>query len=430
VLGVRGDAARAQRRFPPVPCSERVPPVADTELDQELDRPLSLHPLRYLVDGGEVTIGRADIDSYAIFPPDGAELVRRLEAGATPGEAARWYEAEYGESADVGHVVAALDELGFLRTAEEAPAAAGPVRWQRLGRALFSWPAWVGYGLVVAWALVSMARHTDLVPTYRMLMFTDYIAVIDVTLMLAAIPMSLLHEAFHALAGRRLGLRSRLSIGRRFYFVVLETSLDGLVAVPRRQRYLPILAGMLADLVLLAALTVAADLTRMPGGGFSLVGKLCLAFGFATLMRMVWQFYFYLRTDIYVLVTTALGCVDLHTTAKQLLANRVNAALGRRDRLVDEAGWHPADRRAARWYSWLVLVGYCVSLAALVLALAPAAYMFFSEAIGRLFDAGTPGTKLVDSAVFLSLSLLQIAFTVWVGLRERRRRRTFDHVIA
>ncbi|GAA1622176.1 hypothetical protein [Actinoplanes couchii] len=32
------------------------------------DRPLALHPLVYLVEGDEVTIGRTDTDSYAIFP--------------------------------------------------------------------------------------------------------------------------------------------------------------------------------------------------------------------------------------------------------------------------------------------------------------------------------------------------------------------------
>src|SRR5215813_14706271 len=70
--------------------------------------------------------------------------------------------------------------------------------------------------------------------------------------------LQLVHEGYHALAGRRLGLNSTLRIGHRFIYVVFETSLDGLVAVPRRQRYLPMLAGMLTDVVALAALILAA----------------------------------------------------------------------------------------------------------------------------------------------------------------------------
>lgn len=46
---------------------------------QGTGKPVLFHPLVYLEDGDDVTIGRADIDSYAVFPPDGAQLVRWLE---------------------------------------------------------------------------------------------------------------------------------------------------------------------------------------------------------------------------------------------------------------------------------------------------------------------------------------------------------------
>ena len=37
--------------------------------------------MSFLADRGEVVIGRTDIDSYAVFPEDGAALVRELQAG-------------------------------------------------------------------------------------------------------------------------------------------------------------------------------------------------------------------------------------------------------------------------------------------------------------------------------------------------------------
>jgi hypothetical protein len=46
-----------------------------------LNAPLRLHPLTYLDEGDDVTLGRADIDSYGLFPPDGAALLQQLEAG-------------------------------------------------------------------------------------------------------------------------------------------------------------------------------------------------------------------------------------------------------------------------------------------------------------------------------------------------------------
>ncbi len=394
------------------------------------DSRVVLHPLVYLADGDEVTIGRRDIDSYGVFPSDGAELVRRLAAGDTPNEVDRWYRSEYGESADIEHVLAALDELGFIAGAEVAHEEPDPVRGQRLGTVLFSRPALLGYGLLVAWAVLAMVRSPDLAPTYRHLFFTEYFTVIELALAAGALPLIVLHEVFHVLAARRLGLRSRVSVGRRFYYVVLETNLDGLVTVPRRQRYLPILAGMLLDGLAFSTLTLAADLTRAADGAFSPVGRVCLALAFATLLRLAWQLFLYLRTDLYVLVTTLLGCVDLHTTAKRLLRNRVLAAVGRRDRMADESQWHPVDRRVARWYSWLVVAGYTFSLALFVVAVAPAIYRMFAGAIGRF--SGATSAQLIDSTLFLGLNLSQVLFTVWLAARERRQRRAqkFQHVIA
>ncbi|MDH2430734.1 hypothetical protein [Sphaerisporangium sp. TRM90804] len=397
----------------------------------DLDRPLPLHRLVHHPDGDEVTVGRPDTDSYGIFPPDGAELVRRLEQGMTPRDAVAWYRSAYHESVDIDDVIAALDELGFVRSPDE-PAAAplGPVRWRRLGAAVFSAPAMVLYAAVVVWAVLAAARRPDLVPSYRNVFFTDYYTVIQAALFVAAVPQLLLHEAFHALAGRRLGLRSRLSVGRRLYFIVLETSLDGLVAVPRRKRYLPIVAGMLVDVVVMAALTIAADLTRVPGGALSGAGRFCLAFAFAVLLRILWQFSFYLRTDLYVLVATALGCVDLHTTAKRLLSNRVNGLLGRARR-YDESDWHPVDRRVARWYSWLIVAGYTLSLVTFALAVTPILWGMVTGVLGRFTEGGATWPELLDSLVFSGFVLSQLAVLGWLSIRDRRRgERRLRHVIA
>ncbi|WP_371617686.1 hypothetical protein [Streptomyces sp. NBC_00454] len=391
------------------------------------DIPLALHPLVYLEDGDEVTIGRRDTESYAIFPPDGAELVRRLQEGATPAQAADWYEHTYGERADVGDVVEALRELGFVRAEGEEQADPEPVRWQRLGRAVFSPAAWLCYGLAVAWAVVSVVRRPELLPSPQDLVFSHYYAVITLVLLVVAVPLIALHEIFHALAGRRLGIRSRTRMSYRFYFLVVETSLDGLAGVERRKRYLPILAGMVADTVLISLAVIVAGFTH------GLTARLCLAVAFTTFIRVLWQFFLYLRTDVYVLITTVLGCVDLHTTSLRMLANRANRLLGRTDRLTDESLWHPVDRRVARWYSWLLPAGYALSLSTFLWGIGPVFLNMISASLDR-FGAGHGATwvQLLDAAVFLVLTFAQIAIALWLAARERirSRRARLHHVIA
>jgi hypothetical protein len=66
------------------------------------------------------------------------------------------------------------------------------------------------------------------------------------------------------------------------------------------------------------------------------------------------------------LVTTVLGCLDLHATSRELLANRINRVLGRTNRLVDETRWHPRDRQVARWYTPLYVARYGLMIMLLV----------------------------------------------------------------
>jgi hypothetical protein len=116
------------------------------------DRPLRFHPLRLLDDGEDTVVGRPDVDSHLVLPADGAALLRRLHGGAAPGDAARWYEEQYGQAVDRADFLDSLHHLDLLADdgvtagdgwTDPAPDAVGPrstVRYQRLGAAVFSRP--------------------------------------------------------------------------------------------------------------------------------------------------------------------------------------------------------------------------------------------------------------------------------------------------
>jgi hypothetical protein len=395
----------------------------------DLDQPLRLHPLTYLEEGDEATVGRADINSFGLFPPDGAALLRRLEAGSTPNEAAQWYSAHYGEQVDMGEFLEVLDELDLILGEGQAPATV-TVRWQRLGKALFSSPAWACYAVLAVAALVTMIRQPSLLPTYNHLFFTrSSLLILTLGIVFGQLPFQLLHEAYHALAGRRLGLNSTLGIGHRFIYVVFETSMDGLVAVPRRKRYLPMLAGMISDVLSLAALTLAAAALHpaSPSGTDprAVAYRFLLATAFGVVLRFAWQFYFFLRTDLYYLATAVLGCNDLQTAAREMLWNRVWRLLRRPGRLADESAWTARDASAARWYSWLLVAGYGLLLVIIATVLVPTAVRLTRQAVHNLVLAGSP-LRAADVLVFLVLNFWQpaaaAALAIWALTRRRRGR--------
>ncbi len=390
------------------------------------DRPLAFHHLVFQPDGDEVTVGRMDEGTFIVVPADAAELLHRLIEGMTRAEAAAWYRRTYHEEIDVAEFITDLGELGFLRTPSEQEAVAGPeqpVRWARLGRAVFSPVGAVLYLALLAAGAVAMLRSPDLAPTYHQLFFSHYMSLVVVTMYVGQLPLVLLHEAAHALAGRRLGVPSRLTIGRRLYYVVFLTSMNGLVAVPRRKRYLPMLAGMLTDVGVLAALTLVGAATRRADGGFPAVGAIALGLAYMTVLRLLWQCWFFLQTDVYYLIVTVLGCLDLQNTAKQLLSNQWNTLL-RRPVRHDPAGWHPRDHQVARWYSVLIVAGYAFSLGTLLIGLLPAAARMIGTVVVRLSGHGPQGgAGLADSVLFLVLILGELAVGGTLYLRERRAAR-------
>lgn len=373
------------------------------------------------VDG--VMVGRPDNGSYALFPPEGVAAVRRLIDGYTPEEVSSWFTDTYGGGLDLDDFLDTLDELGFVLPAgHTGPAGPPRVRYQRLGKALFSPLAWCVGTVVTVLAVVLMVKDPSLRPSYQNLFFTPHLAVMTVALAVGQIPCVLLHESFHALAGRRLGLPSRLRIGRRYYYVVAETELDALHSVPRRSRYLPFLAGIVADVLLTATLTIAAAAafsTTWPRW----IGGYALAMAFSTLMRILWQAYFYLETDLYFVIATATHCTNLQAATRQRLYTRWHRVIPKR--------WAPPleertelDERAARFYAPFLVAGYAVSTAILFWAGLPALLRVWSTILGRLTgDASMPTDQLVDTIVFLTLNALQIALLSYVFLRDRRAKR-------
>jgi hypothetical protein len=395
--------------------------MSDTQL--LLDEPVRLHPLTYLDEGDDVIVGRADIDSYGVFPRDGADLVRRLEQGSSPNEAAGWYEQEYGEKVDVAEFLEVLEELDLVVRDGDVAAPSRPVQWRRLGAALFSPPAWIAYALIVAAAIVAMVHNHNLVPRYQHLFFTrSSLTILTLGIVLGQVPWMLLHEAFHALAGRRLGLNSKLSIGRRFYYLVFVTSLDGLVAVPRRKRYLPMLAGMVLDILVFASLTLGAGALASTTGVGALFYKLLLSMAFGVVLRLAWQFYFFLRTDLFFLAITVLGCNDLQGASRHYLSNRVKILTGRRSSIEPSDAWTDRDVAVARWYSWLMVTGYGLLTFMVATVMAPTAIRIVEMVVHKLSDQRTflGGADLI---VFLILNFSEVAIAAFMALRSYRRSR-------
>jgi hypothetical protein len=393
--------------------------TVDTSFTSE--QPLAFHTLTFVPEGDDVLVGRPGTDVYAVLPPDGAEVLRRMTRGATPASVVGWYEASYGQRLDIDDFMASMAELGFLREAGEEPAApAAPVHLQRLARALFSPLAYLVYAFVVGAYVVVALRHPDVAPQPEHVFFTESTVLVELLIVFGQIPWLGLHEAAHVLAGRWLGLPSRLGFGTRLYFVVFETRMSSLLSVPRRRRYLAFVAGMLLDVLAISGLGLLAYALRDSTGAWHVAGAVALAMAFPICTRLAYQFLLFLQTDVYYVVATALGCHDLHAATRALVANRIWRVLRRPARVHALDGWTERDLRVARRYAPFFAVGVGVILAVGLLALLPV-MTGMARLTGAGIAEGVSSARFWDAALFISITLAQVGFFAYLSLRDRAR---------
>lgn len=397
------------------------------------DTRLFVHPFTRQPQGGEVVVGRPETGTFLAMPPDAVDLLDWLAAGKTIGEVRELYQIQYGEVPDLPDFLGYMQRKGLVGTGEAlAPAVrsapSGPAKivenhfeWipQSFAKAIFSKWLLSLCGIVIALAVAVVIRNPRIVPTRNALYFEDHRTLYSLSLMAIGCLAVFVHEMGHLLAARALGLSSRLSIGHRLWILVAETDLTGLWSVPKGKRYLPILAGPIVDLVSASALIFilygqAADWIHLGPAA----SRLLPAVLFGYMVRLLWQFFFFVRTDVYYLITTFFDCKNLMKDTEMFL-RRQTARLFPKIRYADQHGIPEAEMRVIRAYSLVWLLGRALAFSVLFLVTIPVTirYIFGLHAT---FSRGFSNNRyeFVDSAVFVFLSLGPMFLGMWLWIRS------------
>jgi hypothetical protein len=175
---------------------------------------------------------------------------------------------------------------------------------------------------------------------------------------------------------------------------------------------------MLADAVLFCVLTLVVS-GLDPS---SLVGHLLLAIRFTIAMRLVWQGYVFLRTDLYYVISTAAGCTNLHPATSAYLRSKFAWLPGLRPASVDPAAWSERDRRAAPWFGAVTVAGVGFLLVTTVLGVVPVVVEFASRLVAALGNGPGSTAAFWDSTGWLVLNILAlVVFPVLAGRRGSRK---------
>lgn len=387
------------------------------------------------LDGDEIIIGLPEVGSFVALPPEAVELLDLLASGKRVHEAEALYEAKHGERPATEELLEALEARGFVQPAQGpsgasavAPAQAStalPVRYHfarfpaRLARLLFGRVALCGHALIIALGVLALLWSPSLVGTPEALAPSEHFSLTLLALVGLSLFTTFVHELAHLVAARAVGVSSRLGFGNRLWMPVAETDMSGLWLVERRARYLPLLAGPLVDLTSAAALVLVLLAGARGWVPLSpLIQHLCQATFYLYLFRLLWQCYFFVRTDFYYALATLFGCKSLMQDAEAWLRHRLWRLLGRASKPSPLEVLPLREARFVRLYAGVWLLGRVAAFAVLLTLQFPFLFRFVSGLVHVLTAGGSTRAEVAEALLISSLSVAGFVLGMVLWLRS------------
>lgn len=404
------------------------------------DSVVTVHPFTRQPDKTDVIIGKAETGVFLAVPPEAVELLDELATGKTVGEAADLYYQKYGETPDLEDFLASLEAKGIVKSHNES-CAEGNIRpaklltaaqqyhfaWfpQSVAAHIFSTKAVAVYLATVLFASIIMIGDPWLVPNRSDFYFPNRRIVTWAILTLASYLTIFFHELAHLIAARAVGVSSRMGLSNRLWYLVAETDLTGLWALPKRSRYLPMLAGMILDGVSGALFIMLLAAYRHGWIDLPFFGiRLARGMIFSYVLRIMWQMFLFVRTDLYFVIANFFDCRNLLKDTQNFLRN-ILARLFQNFKPVDQSSIPKKERVVIAAYSVLWVLGRIMAFGILFLVTIPILWRYAVNIYAVLsagFSAGA--ANYIDALVFSITPLVPIAlgFAFWINSMIRGER--------
>ncbi|WP_409341187.1 hypothetical protein [Paenibacillus sp. MBLB4367] len=385
---------------------------------------IRLHTLHIRPNGALFTVEDPHSGDFYEMPPICIDAIHMLEEGMPLNRIEEVLRRKYPEEeVDMTSFVEQLMEFGLVKEmdgrkierTETGTAGEGQLSWipVRFARLVFNRITQTLFGFLFAANIALLIAFPGLFPRY-----TDWFVFPSMTAnMLVWMAVSLLlllfHELGHFLAVRAEGLPARIGIGYRLFFIVLETEMNGIWGLPKRRRFLPLLAGLCFDHFVLFSILVwklsAHDLTGTASGLLTIVI-------YAVILNMMFQCLFFMKTDLYYVLEQATGNSLLLENSRNWLSGFIPFM-----RSKDGAVLYPGEQKAVKWYGVFYAAGLFVSGAILIVYLLP---QLFVATVNSFRQLKEPAGSIFfwDGVVFLAQLVLFAGLFVYARRKESRAR--------
>ena len=375
-------------------------------------------------------VGNQELEDFYQFPEEGLRIIQLLQQGQSPELIKQHCNKEFDDTVDVDDFIGVLSEIGFIYPLEQAAsfeqqlqAAHSDGRWkfplsQKFAAGLFSLPMLLLYLAIVGYAVVSAVADPQLRINIHAFYIQDNLTILLLALLVLQAFTTALHEFGHMAAAAKYGIQSRLGWGNRLWSIVAEADLSGIHALPKRQRYFPLLAGLMVDLLNIACITLLIKFL-IEIHTYPFIIQIFQVLILQILFTMSWQFNLFLRTDIYYVLCVYCNYPNLDAEARiylRALLHRVSAGrLGN----AGPAVYH--NLRTLRIFTAIWIAGRMVALALLLFVIIPTLYRYGRDAYQAFNNVTVTTYDKWDLSLFfiLSCALLGLGLTVWIRGKAR-----------
>ncbi|MGD2248333.1 MAG: hypothetical protein PVF58_07980 [Candidatus Methanofastidiosia archaeon] len=391
---------------------------------------ITFHDLNQRQEQDDHYIGRDDIGSYVAVPELGIEVITLLQKELTVGEVKQILKEKYEEDIEVDPFINTLIQLKFVKAIDSTVLEDNRKKKKYLFTSttshhvswLFSTPAFVVYTGVCIAALIIMGINHSYIPRHQDIFFHPRFTIILLIAVILSWLLVFKHEMAHLFALKSLGLQGKFSLSHRLHFVVAETDMTQLWMKPRKDRYLPYAAGMISDVVTASSLVVVlwvsdAGLFFMP----DILYNICKFIILSQFIGILWQFQFFMRTDVYYILSTALNCKNLYGDAQTVIKNHIYKIMGKSPQPIE--GVSKKEMKAIRIYSVFLALGTGSVLAIVILYVIPILYTMVTEVYTNIVSGYIPGNKqaFIDGVILTGIMLFQWGLLIFLIVKNYKR---------
>lgn len=333
----------------------------------------------------------SDSGEFFEIPTPAAEALIALERGDPLVEIERQLKERYpDEEIDMREFLRQLQEMGFLaeKDGESHPKLKEEEgRVSPAGKLLFNARIRPLYVVFFIANIVMFVTNPGLVPHYRVLFPFESMFINLMTAFVLSILLLIFHECGHILAVRAHGLPAKARFGHRLFFIVMETEMNDVWRLNKRDRNVAFLAGMCVDQTLLFISLIVSYFVPE----FAPVSEAILGIAiFQLLMMTAFQSMIFMKTDLYYVLQNVTGCYNLMENAMEMIKGKFTTNRG-----LNKPVMYDGEEKIVKMYAVLVGAGLFLSAALFVAYLVPQSVylvkitfrnMMYPSATGMVWD--------------------------------------------